>query len=250
MEWSRSETLTLAMPQCTQCHGSGLRLAKKGALTPCNCVLRCIFRICYDRFVKCVTQERHLSRISLEPQAGRQRSNTWGRKDEEFIADFSLVARRALSESEYRLFRYHFVLGADWKLCTRKLGVDRGNFFHSVYRIEQKLGRLFRELEVRNRDLTESLEQQTATAQILGVISSSPTDLRPVMAAVVEAAARLCDAQTAQIFQIDGAQMRLVARHGPVKSSLEAGEMRSLTRGSVSGRVALERRTLRLEPQR
>ena len=78
---------------------------------------------------------------------GRQRPNTWGRKDEEFIADFSLVARRALSEDEYRLFRYHFLLGADWKLCTRKLGMDRGNFFHSVYRIEQKLGRLFRELQ-------------------------------------------------------------------------------------------------------
>jgi len=52
-----------------------------------------------------------------------------------------------LNEEEYRLFRYHFLLGADWKLCTRKLGVDRGNFFHSVYRIEQKLGRMFRELE-------------------------------------------------------------------------------------------------------
>ena len=147
MEWTRSETLTLATPQCTQCHGSGLRLARKGVLAPCNCVLRCIFRICYDRFVKCVTQERHLSRLSLEPHLGRQRPNTWGRKDEEFIADFSLVARRTLSESEHRLFRYHFLLGADWKLCTRRLGMDRGNFFHSVYRIEQKLGRLFRELE-------------------------------------------------------------------------------------------------------
>jgi len=147
MEWTRSETLTLAMPQCTQCRGSGLRLARKGVLTPCNCVLRSIFRICYDRFVKCVTQERHVSRISLEPHAGRQRPNTWGRKDEEYIADFSLVARRTLNEEEHRLFRYHFLLGADWKLCTRKLQTDRGNFFHSVYRIEQKLGRMFRELE-------------------------------------------------------------------------------------------------------
>jgi hypothetical protein len=48
---------------------------------------------------------------------------------------------------EYELFRYHFILGADWKLCTRKVGIDRGNFFHAVYRIEQKLGRVFRELE-------------------------------------------------------------------------------------------------------
>jgi hypothetical protein len=61
--------------------------------------------------------------------------------------DFSLVSRRALGEEEYRLFRYHFLLGADWKLCTRKLGVDRGNFFHAIYKIEQKLGLVFRELE-------------------------------------------------------------------------------------------------------
>jgi signal transduction histidine kinase len=110
--------------------------------------------------------------------------------------------------------------------------------------------RLFQELEVRNRDLTETLEQQTATSQILEVISSSPTDIQPVMTAMVESAARLCDAQNAQIFQIEGELMRLVARHGPVKSSLEAGESRPLTRGSVSGRVALERRTLRIDDLR
>src|SRR5262245_9457145 len=87
MEWTRSETLALAMHNCTQCHGSGLRIGRKGAVGPCNCVLRAIFRICYDRFIRCVTQERHLSRVSLEPQAGRVRTGTWGRKDEEYIAD-------------------------------------------------------------------------------------------------------------------------------------------------------------------
>lgn len=83
----------------------------------------------------------------MEPHVGRSRPSTWGRKDEEYIADFTLIARRHLSEEEHRLFRYHFLLGADWKLCTRKLGMDRGNFFHAVYRIEQKLGRVFRELQ-------------------------------------------------------------------------------------------------------
>ena len=78
---------------------------------------------------------------------GRTRPSTWGRKDEEYIADFTLIARRHLTEEEHRLFRYHFLLGADWKLCSRKLGMERGNFFHAVYRIEQKLGRVFRELE-------------------------------------------------------------------------------------------------------
>lgn len=147
MQWTRSETLALAMHQCAQCNGSGLRLARKGALAPCNCVLRTIFRICYNKFQKCVTQERHLSKISLEPHAGRNRPYSWGRKDEEFIADFCLLARRALTPAEHTLFRYHFILGADWKLCARKLGLDRGNTFHAIYRIEQKLGRMFREVE-------------------------------------------------------------------------------------------------------
>jgi len=83
----------------------------------------------------------------MEPHSGRQRASTWGRKDEEFIADFCLISRRVLDDFEHRLFRYHFLLGADWRLCSRQLGIDRGNFFHAVYRIEQKLGRVFRELE-------------------------------------------------------------------------------------------------------
>ena len=147
MLWTRSETLALAMHNCTQCHGAGLRLGKTGTFSPCNCVLRTIFRICYDRFVGSMRKEKYVSRVSLEAHRGRSRPSTWGRKEEEYIADFCLVSRRALTEREYRLFRFHFLLGADWKLCARKLAIDRGNFFHAVYRIEQKLGRVFRELE-------------------------------------------------------------------------------------------------------
>src|ERR1035437_9458504 len=97
MDWTRSDTLALAMHNCAQCHGAGLRLARKGALAPCNCVLRAIFRICYDRFLRCVTQEKHLSRVSLEPHAGRSRPSTWGRKDEEYIADFTLIPSASLT---------------------------------------------------------------------------------------------------------------------------------------------------------
>jgi hypothetical protein len=68
-------------------------------------------------------------------------------KDGEYLADFILVARRTLTEPEYRLFNYHFLLGADWKLCCRRLGMDRGTFFHEVYRIQRRLGRVFRELQ-------------------------------------------------------------------------------------------------------
>src|SRR5580692_9625599 len=104
MEWSRSETLALAMHHCTHCRGSGLRLGRKSSLSPCNCVLRGIFRACYKRFVDCATQARHLSQSAQEPHLGRQRPMSWGRKDEEYIADFCLVARRTLDDFEYKLF--------------------------------------------------------------------------------------------------------------------------------------------------
>ncbi|MBI5280658.1 MAG: hypothetical protein HY858_03170 [Candidatus Solibacter usitatus] len=72
---------------------------------------------------------------------------TWGRKDEEYLADFYLVSKRSLGHLEWRVFCYHYLLGAEWKLCTRKLGLDRGLFFHTVYRLQHKLGRVFRELQ-------------------------------------------------------------------------------------------------------
>src|SRR5262245_15924248 len=74
--------------------------------------------------------------------------------------------------------------------------------------------RLFKELEASNRDLTEALEQQTATADILRVISSSPTSLEPVLQAVAECAARLCAANDAQIFRIEGGLLRMAGTHG------------------------------------
>ena len=66
--------------------------------------------------------------------------------------------------------------------------------------------------------LSEALEQQTATAEILRVISSSPTDVQPVFAAVLTSAARLCDAFDATIFQVDGDGLRIVAHEGPIPS--------------------------------
>ena len=88
-----------------------------------------------------------MSQARLQLMGGRDRRMVWGRRDEEYIADFCLVSRRALDDFQYKLFRYHFLLGADWKLCCRQLNIDRGTFFHEVYRVQQRLGRVFRELE-------------------------------------------------------------------------------------------------------
>ncbi len=63
------------------------------------------------------------------------------------MADFCLVSQRNLDEFENKVFRFHFLLGADWRLCCRQMKIDRGTFFHAIYRIEQRLGRAFRELQ-------------------------------------------------------------------------------------------------------
>lgn len=148
MEWDRSESIATAKTTCALCQGEGLRrIGKKRLPKPCNCTLRGVFRACYSRFRHCVSKAKHVSRVTLEPCSGKGGGRVWTRKDEDYIADFCLISKRTLNEEEYKLFRYHFLLGADWRLCCRKLDLDRGAFFHAVYRIQQKLGRVFRELK-------------------------------------------------------------------------------------------------------
>jgi hypothetical protein len=147
MEWNHSETIALAGTKCVLCHGSGLRTAA-GKTNPCKCVLRGIFRACYARFKECVSQEVYISHVTYDHfDAGPGARRIWGLRDQEFAADFCLVAKRALDRFQHRIFTYHYLLGADWRLCCRRLNIDRGEFFHEVYRIQQKLGRTFRELE-------------------------------------------------------------------------------------------------------
>jgi signal transduction histidine kinase len=73
--------------------------------------------------------------------------------------------------------------------------------------------RLFDEVQARTRDLSEALEHQTATGEVLSVISRSPTDAQPVFDAIVESAARLCEAMFSLVFLYDGDLLRLAATH-------------------------------------
>ncbi len=114
--------------------------------------------------------------------------------------------------------------------------IDLVTTFSNQALIAIENARLFKETK-------EALEHQTATAEILRVISSSPTDLQPVFEAIVESATRLCESADASLYRAEGDVMRHVASHG-VASTLGIGETRPITRGSVSGRSMIDRRPI------
>jgi GAF domain-containing protein len=104
--------------------------------------------------------------------------------------------------------------------------------------------RLLKELRQRTDDLTESLEQQTATSEVLKVISGSPTDIQPVLDAVGENAARLCEANNAVIFQLEGNVLRQIASYGHIPTTSHPVEGLPVSRDTVTGRAVCDRRTI------
>ena len=106
----------------------------------------------------------------------------------------------------------------------------------------EKLKNKTEELETSNSQLREALEQQTATSEILGVIASSPTDIQPVLDAVAESAAQLCDSNDATILRVDGNLLRRVAHYGPMPV-LGTG-LPAISRGFPAGRAVLDRQTI------
>lgn len=148
MEWTRSETIGLASSTCVFCRGLGLRkVARTHEEKPCGCVFRGIFRACLERFQRCVERVGYTSAVSYDRSSGPVGNRTYGRKNEEFIADFELISRRTLDKQEYEAFKWHYLYGADFKACTTKMGIDKGTFYHLIYQIQEKLGRVFREMQ-------------------------------------------------------------------------------------------------------
>jgi signal transduction histidine kinase len=93
------------------------------------------------------------------------------------------------------------------------------------------------------QELALALEQQAATSAIIRSISSSLPNLQPVLMAVAENAARLCNADVSQILRIEGDFLRLVASFGPIPSRLR-GEAIRINRNSVAGRAVVDRQTI------
>jgi GAF domain-containing protein len=110
-----------------------------------------------------------------------------------------------------------------------------------------ELRRSLEDVQQRTRELTEAMDQQSITAEVLRVINNSPIDLQPVLDAVAQSAARVCGADDAIIHRIDGEVLQAVAHHGPVPLFPPIGSPEGLPiRGSITGRAVLERRVIHI----
>jgi GAF domain-containing protein len=99
--------------------------------------------------------------------------------------------------------------------------------------------RLFEEVQAKTRDLTEALTYQTGSSNILGVIASSPTDVAPVLKAIVESASELCEADDALVVLKDGDDLVFKAQHGSIPV---VWQRQPVSRNYISGRAVVDRK--------
>src|SRR5262249_52096935 len=109
--------------------------------------------------------------------------------------------------------------------------------------------RLFEEVQARTKELQDSLDRQTATSEVLGVISRSPNEVQPVLDTIVATAQRLCQAERAAIWRLEGETFRAVAHSGQPEERVEPllSARMPVSRGTVIGRATLARRAVQVE---
>lgn len=143
--WTHDKVFALAWMKCVKCRGVGLTI-RKTRMQPCGCVTRRAFNTCLGKYHRIqATQDRLRGTTPVLNPGGRDLRFTWSRKSEEFCADFFLLSKRALNSVEWGIFELFMLQGHNWRYCTAKLKMQRGPFFHAVYKIREILGRAFME---------------------------------------------------------------------------------------------------------
>lgn len=117
-------------------------------------------------------------------------------------------------------------------------------FNHMAARLQDSYSNLEQKVEERTHELSEALEQQTATSEILRVMSSSPNDLQPVLSAVAENAARLCEGSDALVYRLEGEVIRQVASYG-ITPGLAESDM-PLRPTIVASRTVRDQQTIQI----
>ena len=132
----RTKCQWLANHKCVKCKGSGI--TPTGA--DCACMSRRVFTDVIQRYRLIADIVRQAPTLTIT-ESGVLAS----RPGEEFMADVCLVAKRSLDDLEWRIFQMHVIGHMAWRGCVERIkGLSRGEFFHAVYRIQQKLGIAFR----------------------------------------------------------------------------------------------------------
>src|SRR6476660_2189542 len=137
--------------------------------------------------------------------------------------------------------------GAKSRTRGRKLHLTRakarvGRAHKTRADLEQQFKACRREIAQARERLAEAIKQQTATSEMLRIISTSP--IQSVLDAVAENAARLCDSNNAEIFRLENNLLRLVASYGAIPVAIHAREGLPANRDRVMGRATCDRRTI------
>ena len=149
MAWTRSATLGLASLSCAQCDGMGLVRGTLGKDAPCPCVLRKIFRVCWNRYrfgqLEQIERGAPIVRMGGLGKRAQRQPGGFSFALESYLADFVLIAKRTLSDDEFQFFTIAYLSGMDWKRVHGSLNIPRTNFLRTCYSLESRLGRAFRE---------------------------------------------------------------------------------------------------------
>ncbi len=122
---------------------------------------------------------------------------------------------------------------------------ELGTLAANLNGMSDELGRVYAQLEARNQALSDALQQQTATSEILRSISGSPNDIQPVLKSVVENAARLCEAMDAAVILREGDHLKVAAAAGPLLDG--PGMVLPIRRDVISGRAFIDRQVVNIK---